>query len=197
MLQLRVLMLLLMMSSGEADSHLPSGCTPKVKLGMGSLCVYGFQCESSFCCPRLRVCLPDSMTPVGSDDVANMVKDGEGDKMWDIVSGGACADPWSNQNMCMQTEDGQPLDEWDQSKCGCKEEYMTMYKAGTWMCMNKAASSDACCGDSSGGAPAPADSSGGAPAPAATTSSAEGPSAKGPVLVALLILLTWTSNLLN
>merc|ERR1712178_489113 len=100
-----------------------------------------------------------------------------------IFSGGTCADPWTNGNKCMQTSDGQPLSSWDQSQCGCNEEYMKMYYDGTWVTMNEGVSCSS--GDAGGSSPAPA---------TAKVSLAADPSGKMPVLLALLSLLTWTRN---
>ena len=129
-------------SSGNAGH--PSSCTPSSKLEHGSLCAYGYQCKSSFCCPRLRVCLTDSSTSVSPGQIKAQVKSSEADKAISIAftDGGTCADPWSNPNACMQTSEGKPLSQWDQSKCGCKEEYMAMYQAGTWVSMNEGVSCD-------------------------------------------------------
>lgn len=108
---------------GFSDRSLPSACTPNSPLPTGSLCVYGYQCASKFCCPRLKVCLVDAKTGISTSDIK--VKDPE--KRKDIVSaitsGGTCKDYKTNFESCVQDQDGQPLDTWDQSVCGCTDLY--------------------------------------------------------------------------
>ncbi|CAE8709568.1 unnamed protein product [Polarella glacialis] len=114
---------------------LPSACFPSVLLPVGGLCVYGYQCESMFCCPRMKVCLASSSGIVTSTDIkvyAGMRRTVMGFVFFD----GTCKDPWSNSSMCEQDSYGQPFSDWNQSACQCSEEYMTRYNAGTWVTLN-------------------------------------------------------------
>lgn len=126
-------------SSGGGSTELPSSCTPSTPLPVGSLCAYGHQCESSFCCPRMKCCLADSSSGISSADL--QVEESMKASITEIVftGGGTCADPWSNVQKCLQTSAGQPLSGWDQSQCGCKEEYMSRYREGTWVSLNTGA----------------------------------------------------------
>jgi len=111
---------------------LPSACVPSEPLPVGGLCVYGYQCASKFCCPRLRVCLASSSGQVWSNQIKVKPADLQS-SIRDIVFGGTCR-PTSNK--CTQTSQGQPLSTWDQTKCGCHADYMTHYQAGTWVTLN-------------------------------------------------------------
>mmetsp|Transcript_60288 Transcript_60288/g.108557 ORF Transcript_60288/g.108557 Transcript_60288/m.108557 type:complete len:393 (+) Transcript_60288:59-1237(+) len=114
---------------------LPSACYPSVLLPVGGLCVYGYQCESKFCCPRMKVCLASSSGSVRTSDIK--VSADMKDVVLGIVFGdGTCKDPWSSSSKCMQTNSGQPLSGWDQGACQCSEEYMARYNAGTWVTLN-------------------------------------------------------------
>lgn len=113
---------------------LPSACTPSTAMPHGSLCVYGYQCASSFCCPRLKVCLTTASSVVSSGDIS--VEDSEQANIVSIVFGGTC-NPFANAAKCMQTSSGQPMSTWDQSACSCHAEYMTRYEANTWVTLNK------------------------------------------------------------
>mmetsp|Transcript_15496 Transcript_15496/g.44526 ORF Transcript_15496/g.44526 Transcript_15496/m.44526 type:complete len:405 (-) Transcript_15496:177-1391(-) len=116
-------------------SALPSACTPSTPLPVGGLCVYGYQCASKFCCPRLKLCLANASSSVGSSDVK--VKGDSKDAITSMIfGGGSCRDPYSNGSSCMQDSSGQPLSSWDQSVCGCTDEYMEHYTAGTWVALN-------------------------------------------------------------
>jgi len=58
------------------------------------------------------------------------------DAIWGMAGGGVCAAASSNGPQCLQTESGQPLPTWNQDACGCLEEYMEHYRAGTWITLN-------------------------------------------------------------
>lgn len=58
------------------------------------------------------------------------------DSIVNIIVGSTCSDPYSNSMSCQQTSAGQPLSSWDQSVCGCHEDYMARYQAGTWVTLN-------------------------------------------------------------
>ncbi len=122
--------------SPDPTAKLPSSCVPNFKLPTGGLCVYGnLHCQSKFCCPRLRVCLPDSGGRVSSNDVkvpANQQKS----ILDTIFLGAGTCEPWDDRQACMQTSEGEPLSTWNQSKCKCKQFYMDHYNAGTWVSLN-------------------------------------------------------------
>lgn len=121
-------------AGATTSTRLPSSCTPSPLLPHGALCAYGYQCQSSFCCPRLRVCLTSSSASVSSNDIK--VKDGMKNEVLSIIFNGGTCQPFSNTKACLQSSSGQPLKTWDQEACGCKEEYMVRYRAGTWVTLN-------------------------------------------------------------
>lgn len=122
-------------SSNSADVSFPPLCTPSPLLPIGGLCVFGYQCESKFCCPRLKVCLTDAKGSISTSDI-KVREDERKDIVSMINSGGACRDHRSNLEACVQDQNGQPLVTWDQSQCGCTERYMKHYTAGTWVTLN-------------------------------------------------------------
>jgi len=126
-------------SGGSAASGpLPSACTPDLILPVGSLCVYGYQCASSFCCPRRKVCLESSASLINSSDTMNLTNDTKALVDSIVFTGGStCSDPWSMSHKCTQNEVGQPFSTWDQLQCGCKPEYMARYLDGTWVTLNR------------------------------------------------------------
>lgn len=119
----------------EGSISLPSSCTPDPLLPHGGLCVYGYQCASQFCCPRLKVCLSSPSSSVSSSQVLPG-HELQSEIVSIIFGGGACTNPWANMQACMNTGNGQPLSSWDQSQCGCKDEYMTRYDSNTWVTLN-------------------------------------------------------------
>lgn len=175
----------------------PSTCKPSSgNLTHGAVCAYGYQCQSKFCCPRLKVCLTNATTPVSWADIKKLVKDNESQKVFDIVmnDGGTCKDPWSKSSKCMQFRDGHPPSEWDQSQCGCKEEYMKMYQDGTWISMNEGVSPCTGCSESDDGV-SPCKSGEGDVGSVVVAADAAGPSRVMPVLLFLLSLLTSVTNM--
>eukprot|EP00927_Polykrikos_kofoidii_P056937 TRINITY_DN51037_c0_g1_i1.p1 TRINITY_DN51037_c0_g1~~TRINITY_DN51037_c0_g1_i1.p1 ORF type:complete len:364 (-),score=44.28 TRINITY_DN51037_c0_g1_i1:443-1534(-) len=119
----------------DSKSEFPSSCAPSPLVPVGGTCVYGYQCASKFCCPRLRLCVVDSSTTFSTREIN--VKPDMKQTVVDLVGGdGTCKDSFSQSNACMQTNEGKPLSTWDQTKCGCKAEYMSMYNAGTWVTLN-------------------------------------------------------------
>jgi len=123
-------------SESPTPSPNPSSCTPSQLLPVGGLCVYGNQCASKFCCPRLKACLADANSGISSSDIK--VQADHRDEIMGIVMGGkgTCSDPWSNGQKCMQTGEGKPLSSWDQTQCGCNAAYMTRYNGCSWVSLN-------------------------------------------------------------
>jgi len=123
--------------SALAEGPLPSSCIPDPILPVGALCVYGYQCASAYCCPRRKLCLQSSSSVITISDVANIDDNAKFTVLDIIFSGpGTCSDPWSQSARCTQNEDGQPFATWDQSRCGCDQQYMARYLAGTWVTLN-------------------------------------------------------------
>jgi len=129
------------------------------------------------------VCLTDAEATVSRDDVANKLESGDKDAILDMIfhEDGVCTDPYSNVDNCFQTAEGQPGSEWDQRHCGCKDEYISMYMAGSWVRMNEAGCSSAA-RTADGGY-------------VGDVSLAAVPSGMTPVLVVWLSLLIWVSNM--
>eukprot|EP00929_Paragymnodinium_shiwhaense_P020584 TRINITY_DN13676_c0_g1_i2.p1 TRINITY_DN13676_c0_g1~~TRINITY_DN13676_c0_g1_i2.p1 ORF type:complete len:331 (-),score=30.44 TRINITY_DN13676_c0_g1_i2:313-1305(-) len=123
-------------NAAEEEASLPSTCTPSKSLSPGGLCVYGWQCASKFCCPRLKVCLADSGSSVSATDI-NVDDSVRQDVIDTVFGGGSCEDPWADRQACMQTNEGQPLSSWNQTKCQCKDFYMDKYKSCSWVSLNK------------------------------------------------------------
>jgi len=116
-----------------APAPLPSSCVPEPLLASGGLCVYGFQCASKFCCPHLKVCLECPSCSVKTTDI-NVAADVRSEVI-STVFGGTCSGGQSSK--CAQTSEGQPLQSWDQSVCGCADFYMERYNADTWITLNE------------------------------------------------------------
>jgi len=124
-------------TKNNGDIVLPSSCKPSAPLPPGGLCVYGYQCASNFCCPRMKVCLANPSASVLSSEL--QVPEEIKTEIVNLVfkNGGACTDPYSNSKQCQQSQDGQPFSTWNQAMCGCKDAYMTRYAANTWVTLNK------------------------------------------------------------
>jgi len=122
------------------DFTLPSACVPPGEgLPHHSLCTYGWQCESLFCCPYLRLCLANGTHGTSVAQVKAAVKSEVAEKVTNIIFGegfGVCSDTKSG-GICLQNSMGRVMDEWNQSDCGCKKDYLEMYESDAWVGSNK------------------------------------------------------------
>mmetsp|Transcript_38758 Transcript_38758/g.74383 ORF Transcript_38758/g.74383 Transcript_38758/m.74383 type:complete len:211 (+) Transcript_38758:87-719(+) len=126
-----------LLTSGNAATSAPhpNSCTPSKPLEKWGPCVYGYQCASKFCCPRLKVCLETGCGDVVTNIDLNRVT-GNNKDVVDIVlfNGPTCKNAVGNK--CLQDSNGQPLSAWDQSACGCDSKYMKHYTDCTWVGLN-------------------------------------------------------------
>jgi len=121
--------------SSGVPAELPSQCIPSPLLPVGGLCVYGYQCASSFCCPMYKVCMESSSGGFSFDQIK--VSQDKKTEVLNIIQAPTCSSPWSNSRSCMNTASGKPLPSWNQSNCGCNSKYMSMYSSCDWVKLNQ------------------------------------------------------------
>jgi len=110
-----------------------ANCVPSPLFADGKACLYGTHCESKFCCPFNKMCMKDSSTSVPDAEM----KAQNSDAVYTIMSGSGfvCDAPTTYACVCDE-ESGEPFEEWDPSQCNCKEDFMEMYEAETWVSCN-------------------------------------------------------------
>lgn len=102
--------------------------TLDLKLKVGENCIFGINCASKFCSPTLKVCTKDAVT----NPLPKEIKDSAARKLSTI--GGACKEPFAEPQSCLTADNGEPLEEWDPSKCGCDPMYLDKMASGAWLC---------------------------------------------------------------
>lgn len=102
--------------------------TLDLKLKVGENCIFGINCASKFCSPSLKVCTKDAITPPKLTEI----KDSTARKY--STMGGMCKTPFDAPYSCITADNGEPLEEWDATKCGCEEQYLAKAASGAWVC---------------------------------------------------------------
>lgn len=90
--------------------------TLDLKLKVGENCIFGINCDSKFCSPNFKVCAEKAESIIKPAQI----KDSMARNF--VTLGGVCAAPYAEAYSCLTAANGEPLEEWDQTKCGCHEE---------------------------------------------------------------------------
>ena len=94
---------------------------PSPKLPNLSRCLFGLQCSSNFCCPRLRICLVSATTP--TPGCPSLIPDAM-----------KCGWGAAQSMKCNTYENSMPEAEFNNAHadCGCGADFISAYNAGTW-----------------------------------------------------------------
>lgn len=110
-------------STPAPQPFFPGGCTMENrKVPRGGKCTLGYQCESNFCCPYLRLCLTDPHDHLKDEDLpADYPK--------------SLFTTCSNDNFaaCAYYDDGTAPQNLNFENCGCDEWFLTQWRENQWV----------------------------------------------------------------
>jgi len=112
-------------------------CVPDPLRANGKACVYGNQCASFFCCPFEKICMANASTAVSSSDIQTANE--AATAVWAVLNtqDQICTTGDIAACMCYGADDsqgpGDPSENWDITQCACKQGFLDLYNAETWV----------------------------------------------------------------